>query len=55
MWEDILLIKWFCLGFMYNLDFEYMVGLKYVLNKFFFLFVYYDSDMGFGGGFIFMY
>lgn len=55
MREDIPLTKRLRLGLMYNSDFEYMAGLKYILNKSFSLSVHYDSDMGFGGGFTFTY
>ena len=55
MREDIPISKRLRLGLMYNSDFEYMAGLKYVLNKSFSLSAHYDSDMGFGGGFTFTY
>ena len=55
MREDIPLTKRLRLGLMYNSDFEYMAGLKYVFNKSFSLSAHYDSDMGFGGGFTFTY
>jgi FtsP/CotA-like multicopper oxidase with cupredoxin domain len=55
MREDISLTKRLRLALMYNSDFEYMAGLKYVLNKSFSLSAHYDSDMGFGGGFTFTY
>ncbi|TSJ41317.1 multicopper oxidase domain-containing protein [Fluviicola chungangensis] len=55
MREDIPLTKRLRLGLMYNSDFEYMAGLKYILNKSFSLSAHYDSDMGFGGGFTFTY
>lgn len=50
MREDIPLSRRFRLNLMYNSDFEYMVGLKYVLNQSFSLSTHYDSDMGFGAG-----
>jgi len=50
MREDIPISKRFRLALMYNSDFEYMAGLKYVLNKSFALSAHYDSDMGFGAG-----
>lgn len=50
MREDIPISKRLRLGLMYNSDFEYMVGMKYVLNKSFSLSAHYDSDMGFGAG-----
>jgi CopA family copper-resistance protein len=55
MREDIPLSKRLRLGLMYNSDFEYMAGLKYVLNKSFSLSAHYDSDMGFGAGLTFTY
>ena len=55
MREDIPLTKRLRLGLMYNSDFEYMGSLKYVLNQSFSLSAHYDSDMGFGGGFTFIY
>jgi hypothetical protein len=38
------------LGLMYNFDKEYMIDLRYILNKNFGIRTYYDSDMGFGVG-----
>ncbi|HLP53625.1 MAG TPA: multicopper oxidase domain-containing protein [Fluviicola sp.] len=55
MREDIPISKRLRLGLMYNSDFEYMTGLKYVLNPSFSLSAHYDSDMGFGAGFTFTY
>jgi FtsP/CotA-like multicopper oxidase with cupredoxin domain len=55
MREDIPISRRLRLGLMYNSDFEYMAGLKYVLNKSFSLSAHYDSDMGFGAGFTFLY
>lgn len=55
MREDIPLTKRLRMNLMYNSDFEYMVGLKYVLTKKFSLSTHYDSDMGLGGGFTFSY
>lgn len=55
MREDIPLSKRFRLALMYNSDFEYMAGLRYIVNKQFALSTHYDSDMGFGGGFTFTY
>ena len=52
---DIPFSKRLRLNLMYNSDFEYMAGLRYVLNKNFALSTHYDSDMGLGGGFTFMY
>ncbi|HLP12365.1 MAG TPA: multicopper oxidase domain-containing protein [Flavobacteriales bacterium] len=55
MREDLPISKRLRLNLMYNSDFEYMAGLKYVLNKNFALSTHYDSDMGLGGGFTFTY
>jgi FtsP/CotA-like multicopper oxidase with cupredoxin domain len=55
MREDIPLTKRLRLGLMYNSDFEYMAGLKYVLNQSFSLSAHYDSDMGLGFGFTLTY
>ncbi|MBL7931083.1 MAG: multicopper oxidase domain-containing protein [Bacteroidia bacterium] len=55
MREDIPLTKRLRLNVMGNSDLEYMAGLKYVLDKTFSLSAHYDSDMGFGAGFTFMY
>jgi hypothetical protein len=55
MREDIPISKRIRLGVMYNSDFEYMAGLKYILSKKFSLSAHYDSDMGLGGGFTFTY
>ena len=35
---------------MVNTDIEYMVGLKYIINKNLGAKIHYDSDMGFGAG-----
>ncbi len=50
MREDIPISKRLRMSLMYNSDFEYMGGLKYILSKSFALSAHYDSDMGFGGG-----
>lgn len=55
MREDLPLTKRVRLNLMYNSDFEYMAGLRYVLNPLFSLSAHYDSDMGFGAGFTFTY
>lgn len=55
MREDIPLSKRLRMSLMYNSDFEYMGGLKYILSKNLALSAHYDSDMGFGGGFTFTY
>ena len=48
--EDIPITKRLRLGLMYNSDKEYMVDLKYILNKNMGIRTHYDSDMGFGIG-----
>jgi len=55
MREDLPLTNRLRLNLMYNSDFEYMAGLKYILDKNFALSAHYDSDMGFGGGVTFIY
>lgn len=55
MREDIPLSKRLRMSLMYNSDFEYMGGLKYILSKNLALSAHYDSDMGLGGGFTFTY
>lgn len=55
MREDIPLTKRLRLNLMGNSDLEYMAGLRYVLDKNFSLSAHYDSDMGFGAGFTFLY
>lgn len=55
MREDLPLTKRLRLNLMYNSDFEYMAGLKYVLSPLFSLSMHYDSDMGLGGGFTLTY
>ncbi len=55
MREDLPISKRLRLNLMYNSDFEYMVGLRYVLNKNFSISTHYDVDMGLGGGFTFNY
>lgn len=40
---------------MWNTDFEYSVGSRYILTKFWSLSAHYDSDMGLGGGLAFTY
>lgn len=50
MREDIPLSKRLRAGFMVNTDVEYMVDLKYVINKNFAFRTHYDSDMGAGIG-----
>ena len=48
--EDIPITKRLRFGFMYNSDKEYMVDLRYILNKNMGIRTHYDSDMGFGVG-----
>ncbi|MEO6304614.1 MAG: multicopper oxidase domain-containing protein [Bacteroidia bacterium] len=48
--EDIPITKRLRLGLMYNSDKEYMIDLRYILNKNFGIRTHYDSDMGFGVG-----
>lgn len=40
---------------MWNTDYEYSVGSRYILTKFWSLSAHYDSDMGLGGGLAFTY
>jgi len=48
--EDIPLTKRLRLGLMCNTDKEYMIGLRYILNKNLGIRAHYDSDMGLGVG-----
>lgn len=50
MREDIPISKRLRAGFMVNTDKEYMVELKYILNRNMSIRTHYDSDMGFGLG-----
>jgi FtsP/CotA-like multicopper oxidase with cupredoxin domain len=50
MREDIPITKRLRAGFMINTDKEYMVDLRYILNKNLGVRTHYDSDMGFGVG-----
>lgn len=50
MREDIPITKKVRAGFMLNTDKEYMVDLRYILNKNIGFRTHYDSDMGFGVG-----
>ena len=50
MREDIPLSRKLRAGFMINTDKEYMVGLRYIINKNIGIRTHYDSDMGFGFG-----
>jgi hypothetical protein len=47
MRSDIPLTKRLRMDFMVNTDVEYMVGLKYIINKHLGAKIHYDSDMGF--------
>ena len=55
MREDIPISKRIRAGFMVNTDKEYMVELKYILNRNIGIRTHYDSDMGFGLGLILNY
>ena len=50
MRDDIPLTKRLRLDFMINTDVEYMVALKYIINKNLKARIHYDSDMGLGAG-----
>jgi len=50
MREDIPIAKRLRAAFMVNTDTEYMVGLRYILNRNMGIRTHYDSDMGFGIG-----
>ncbi|WP_118953335.1 multicopper oxidase family protein [Taibaiella helva] len=50
MREDIPVTRRLRAGFMFNTDLEYMLDLRYILNKNFSIRTHYDSDMGFGAG-----
>jgi CopA family copper-resistance protein len=50
MREDIPISKRIRAGFMVNTDMEYMIDLRYILNKNMGVRTHYDSDMGFGVG-----
>ena len=50
MREDIPISKRFRAGFMVNTDKEYMVDLRYIVNRNMGIRTHYDSDMGFGVG-----
>ena len=53
--EDIALTPRFRLTAMVNTDKEYMVGLRYIVTKYFGLSTHIDSDMGLGAGVTFNY
>ncbi len=48
--EDIPITKRLRMGLMYNTDKEYMIDLRYIINKNMGIRTHYDSDMGFGIG-----
>lgn len=48
--EDIPVTSRLRFNFMGNSDKEYMVGFRYIVNKWFALSTHYDSDMGLGAG-----
>lgn len=50
MRDDIPITKRMRAGFMVNTDQEYMLDLRYIMNKNFGIRTHYDSDMGFGVG-----
>ncbi len=50
MREDIPISKRIRAGFMVNTDMEYMIDLRYIINKNMGIRTHYDSDMGFGAG-----
>jgi FtsP/CotA-like multicopper oxidase with cupredoxin domain len=53
--EDIPLSSRLRLNFMTNTDKEYIVGLRWVVSKYFGISSHYDSDMGWGAGITFNY
>ncbi len=53
--EDIPLTPRLRFGLMINTDKEYMVGFRYITNKYISISTHYDSDMGWGAGMIFTY
>ena len=55
MREDIPVAKKLRAAFMVNTDTEYMIGLNYILGRYFSIRTHYDSDMGFGAGVTFSY
>jgi hypothetical protein len=48
--EDIPLTPRLRFNFMLNTDKEYMLGMRYIITKYFALSTHYDSDMGWGAG-----
>jgi FtsP/CotA-like multicopper oxidase with cupredoxin domain len=55
MREDIPVSRRIRLNFLVNTDKEYVVGLRYVITKYFSASTHYDSDMGYGAGFTITY
>ncbi|MBI3235813.1 MAG: copper oxidase, partial [Bacteroidetes bacterium] len=55
MREDIPVSKRLRMTLMYNTDKEYMLGMKYIMNKNSSINLHYDSDMGLGLGIILNY
>ncbi len=53
--EDLALTKRIRLWAMFNSDFEYSVGARYILTKYFSASTHYDSDMGAGVGLVLTY
>ena len=53
--DDIPITSRLRLWGMWNSDFEYSAGSRYILTKFWSLSAHYDSDMGLGGGIAFAY
>lgn len=53
--EDIPITSRLRLNGMWNTDFEYSIGARYIMTKNFSLSSHYDSDMGFGAGIAFVY
>ncbi len=53
--EDISITPRLRFNWMINTDKEYMLGLRYIVNKYFSISTHEDSDMGFGAGFTITY
>ena len=53
--KDIPVSKRLRMNLMWNTDKEYMAGLRYIITRWGSLSSHYDSDMGFGAGFILNY
>lgn len=50
MREDMPVTARLRMNLMANSDLEYMVGLRYIVTKYFGISTHYDSDMGLGAG-----